>query len=98
MREEVNAKWVVDVKGEANQKIFEISVLRDNNILGKDSYGWFSEDKILITYSGGPCHWPLTKQVWEKCVKVAHEVAEELNAIESEASQCTPSCQEPESE
>jgi len=75
----MSGKWVVDVKGHAGDKSFEISVLRDDNEHGKRSYGWFDDNKILITHSGGPCHWPLTPMVWEKALILAQEVADELN-------------------
>ena len=76
------AKWVVDVKGRAGSDSFEITVLRDDNEHGKRSYGWIGEDKLLITHNGGPCKWPLTPLVWDKSVKLANEVADELNAVE----------------
>jgi len=76
------AKWVVDVKGCAGDSSFEIAVLRDDNEHGKRSYGWFDNDKLLISQSGGPCHVPLVKMVWDKAIRVAHEVADELNAEE----------------
>lgn len=78
----MKAKWVVDIKGEAESKIFEISVLRDDNNHGKLSYGWFDENKLLITHNGGPCDWPLKQIVWDKSVKLAQEVADELNLSE----------------
>jgi len=78
------AKWVVDVKGRAGSGPFEITVLRDNNEHGKRSYGWIGEDKLLITHNGGPCSWTLTPLVWDKVIKLAHEVADELNAEEGE--------------
>lgn len=73
------SKWVVDVKGKAGEQCFEISVLLDDNEHGKRSYGWFGMDKLLITHNGGPCRWPLTQAVWNRCLKVAHETAAELN-------------------
>lgn len=76
------AKWVVDVKGCAGSECFEISVLRDDNNHGKRSYGWFGDEKLLITHNGGPCHWPLKPIVWDKVVNIAQDVAEELNAAE----------------
>lgn len=79
---EMMAKWVVDVKGEAGSICFEITVLRDNNERGKKSFGLIGEDKLLITHDAGPCHWPLTQIVWDKSVKLAHEVAGELNDSE----------------
>lgn len=74
------AEWVVNIKGKANHASFEISVVRDDNEHGKRSYGWFGENKLLISHNGGPCSWPLTPLVWDKMVKAAHEVADELNA------------------
>ncbi len=62
--------------------IFEISVVRENNRHGIASYGWFDAQKLLVTHNGGPCSWPLTEQVWNKVIQVAHEVADELNAAE----------------
>ncbi len=74
-------KWEVDIKGGAGQKCFEISVLRSDYALGKRSYGWFYDDrKLLISHNGGPCSWPVTQSVWDRLVRVAHEVADELNA------------------
>ena len=74
--------WVIDIKGWWGKEHFEISVLRDNYGLGKQSYGWFDERKLLITHSGGPCRWPLTQLIWEKQVNLAYEVAEEMNELE----------------
>ncbi len=76
------AKWVVNIKGKAGSASFEISVVRDDNEHGKSSYGWFGEDKLLISHNGGPCRWPLIPLVWDKMVKLAHEVADELNTDE----------------
>jgi hypothetical protein len=42
-------KWVVDIKGKAGSRSFEISVLLDTNSHGKASYGWFGKDKLLIS-------------------------------------------------
>ena len=79
-------KWVVAAKGGPDERYFEISVLRDDNSLGKESYGWFGSNKLLITHNGGPCEWPLTKRVWDKCLKVAEEIAAELNLDEPTSS------------
>jgi hypothetical protein len=73
-------KWVVDIKGKAGEHSFEISVLRESNSHGRKSFGWFGPDKLLITHNGGPCHWPLVQSVWDRCVRVAEETADELNA------------------
>ena len=85
-------RWVVDIKGGPDCRSFEISVLRENNEHGRRSYGWFDEDKLLISSSGGPCHDNLVPLVWRKMVALAHEVADELNAAEAaEAREC-PGC------
>lgn len=75
-------KWVVNKKGGPGSSNFEISVIRNNNTHGKQSYGWFGPDKLLITHNGGPCSWPLIKLVWRKQVALAEEVAAELNREE----------------
>lgn len=72
--------WIVHTKGAANQPAFEISVLRENNRHGIASYGWFGSDKLLISHNGGPCHWPVTQQVWNELLGVAERVAASLNA------------------
>ena len=74
------SKWVVDIKGKAGSETFEISVLRDDNTIGKSSYGWIGKNKLLITQNNG--HTPLIESVWNKSVSMAHEVAAELNEIE----------------
>lgn len=73
------SKWIAHIKGEAGDKSFEICVVKKDNTHGFKSYGWFDENKLLISHNGGPCHWPLEKIVWDKLVKVAEEVAEILN-------------------
>lgn len=72
-------KWEVHTKGAAGEQTFEICVIRSDNEHGKKSYGWFGDDKLLITHNGGPCHWPITQRVWDGSVKLAQEVANELN-------------------
>ena len=76
------SKWIVGVKGSPNTACFEIAVLRSENAHGSISYGWFDKNKLLITHNGGPCHWSVTKKVWDKLLIVAQEVADELNAEE----------------
>ena len=80
MTETDNNKWVVDVKGRPGEG-FEISVLRDGNKHGKQSYGWIDEDKLLIS-SNGSASWSVTPLVFEKLVALAHEVAKKLNKEE----------------
>ncbi len=76
-------EWMVGIKGAPGKSSFEISVLRKNNLHGIRSYGWFDNDKLLITHNGGPCHWPLIQIVWDAQVKLAYEIAAQLNAKET---------------
>lgn len=73
------AKWIPHTKGAAGEPSFEICVVREDNKFGQESFGWFGQDKILVTHNGGPCSWPLRQAVWDRCVKVAEELATELN-------------------
>ena len=77
----LTGRWIVDVKGGPWEEGFEISVLREDNEHGIRSYGWFDRNKLLISHNGGPCRWPLTKDVWDKMLKLAQEVANDLNGI-----------------
>jgi len=74
--------WEVNIKGAFCEPSFEISVLRSDNLHGKRSYGWFDENKLLISHSGGPCKDSATLKIWGKLIKVAREVVDELNADE----------------
>ena len=76
--------WVAHKKGGPEQSSFEISVIRKGYKLGFDSWGWFEKDKkLLVTHNGGPCTWPLTKEIWDACWKVAQAEADRLNREES---------------
>lgn len=77
------AKWIAHVKGAAGSQSFEIAVLREDNAHGIASYGWFDDNKLLVTHSGGPCHWPLTPLIWNHQVRLAHKIADEMNALEA---------------
>lgn len=72
--------WIVNTKGGIGKGGFEISVLRENNRHGQASYGWFGEDKILISHDYQRTA-EMLQLVWERLLKVAHEVAEELNKL-----------------
>lgn len=72
--------WVVDTKGGPNEEAFEIAVVRSDNEHGIRSYGWFDENKLLISHNGGPCRWPVTQMVWDELIGVAERVAAKLNA------------------
>ena len=76
----VNSPWEVQVHGKAGEAYFEISVIHTDNVdHAQRHYGWFDKNKLLITHNGGPCHWPLVPLVWDKMIRVANEVAYELN-------------------
>lgn len=77
--------WEVNVKGGGPGELFEISVLRSDNDIGKRSYGWFDRNKLLISSSGGPCRNHIAREsIWQRLLKVAEETAAEMNA-ESES-------------
>lgn len=77
-----DTRWVVHTKGGPNLSSFEIAVLRDDNKHGKISYGWFDDNKLLISHNGGPCSWPVTRDVWEGLVALADRIARALNRHE----------------
>lgn len=74
------AKWVAQTKGDINSGSFEISVVRTDNEHGKRSWGWFDENKLLISHNGGPCSWPLAPGLGPLMVTVAERYAMLLNA------------------
>lgn len=74
-------EWIVDIKGAPNE-YYQISVCRSSNFHGRKSYGWMDENKIHISCSGGPCNYTLSEKVWEKMLKLAQELADELNEKE----------------
>lgn len=76
------SKWKVNIKGGPSKDCYEISVLRSDNSHGISSYGWFDENKLLVSHNGGPCHWPVTQSIWEGLVAVAKSEAARLNAEE----------------
>lgn len=77
------SQWIVHTKGGPDREGFEIAVLRTDNLHGYNSYGWFDENKLLISHNGGRCQWPVIPLVWDKLVRVAQEVADELNRAEA---------------
>lgn len=66
--------WVVNVIGSPDHAS-EISVAREDDWQGKRGLGYISDTKLLIS-SGH-----ITKVVWDKLIKAADEVADELNAV-----------------
>lgn len=69
-------KWVVNVKGNFNS--FEISVLLDTNQHGKDSRGWFGNDKICIMNSG-QFEVEMTQELWDHLIQIATQIAARLS-------------------
>jgi hypothetical protein len=76
-------KWQVLIHGGPESRSFEISVVNTEAIdRAQRQFGWFDHNKLLITHNGGPCSWPLIKQVWDKQVRLAQEVADDLNKVD----------------
>ena len=73
-------EWLVNVKDNRKHDSWEISVVRADNAHGLKSYGWFDEDKLLVSHNGGPCKWPICDFVWEQQLKIAQELCARLNA------------------
>ena len=78
--------WVSQVLGDPNGDSWEISVVRKDREHGRGrrSWGWFGDDKLLISHNGGPCHWPLAPGLGVQMVRIAKEYAARLNAEEAE--------------
>jgi hypothetical protein len=72
--------WRVQINGGPNRIPFEISVVNNKITEVQRHYGWFDENKLLITHNGGPCSWPLTDLVWNKVTEAAIQVARTLNS------------------
>lgn len=53
--------------------------MRLSNAHGQRSWGWFDENKLLVSHNGGPCDWPICPFVWDAHVKTANELCEGLN-------------------
>jgi len=77
--EQCSGPWEVCIKGGPNKRSFEISVIRSDYKHGHASYGWFDENKLLISHNGGPCDWPVTVSIWDRLVGVAKDTVNELN-------------------
>jgi len=75
-------KWKVQKKGRKCSGSWEISVVRRDNQLGQDSWGWIGDNKLLVSHNGGPCHWPIIPFVWDRQMEIAHELCAKLNSGE----------------
>ena len=76
--------WQIQIHGGPNESSFEISVINPNAesfFEAQRHYGWFNQNKLLISHNGGPCRWPVNDNVWKKLVKIAREVENELNGL-----------------
>ena len=72
-------KWIVNIKGKPNSNSFEISVVKSTFEHGIKSYGWFGENKLLVSNSGGSCNNMLILPIWNRTIELAHKFCEELN-------------------
>jgi hypothetical protein len=69
--------WIVNVKG--GPRSWEISVVKADNTHGIRSYGWYGEDKILVSALDG--HSPkLAPNLRSSLIEVAEKLAHELNS------------------
>ena len=89
------ARWIVCVKGGTPVSRFsEISICRTDYIEGITSFGKLGPKKMLVAHNGGPMNmekkvadrklimWPVSQIVWDKLLKLAHEIADTYNAFE----------------
>lgn len=73
-------RWVAHHKGGPG-RVFEVAVVREDNVHGFASYGWFLDDeKLYIAGSGGPCNYKVSHFVWGRLLALAEEYADRLNA------------------
>ena len=79
MDDKNSTHWMVQIKGERCSNSWEISVVRVDNHHGQRSWGWFDDNKLLISHNGGPCSWPIVGYVFDQNVKIAEEVCRRLN-------------------
>lgn len=77
----MKGKWIAQIKGDPNGTAWEISVVREDNEHGRLSWGWFDENKILISDSGSG-QWPLGKGLGPLMVEIAYRYAAYLNRPE----------------
>lgn len=75
----IKDKWIAQIKGNPNSSAWEISVVKKANEHGRRSWGWFDEDKLLISHNGGPCEWPLAPGIGLLMIELAKKYADYLN-------------------
>lgn len=76
------SNWIVDIKGNANDLHWEISVILETNAHGFRSYGWFDNEKIMIAASSGTRKSNTIPFVFDGLVALAEEAARKLNSGE----------------
>lgn len=86
----MSRKWIVHTKGRHDDG-FEICVIRADNVHGLASYGWFDENKILISSSGSPCNTKIPFFVWQRLVALAESLVLEMNLAERDPIEVTAS-------
>jgi len=75
----MESKWKVHIFGDPAGTEWEISIVREDNKNGQQSWGWFGEDKLLVSHNGGPCHWPLAPGLGVKMIEIANQECARLN-------------------
>jgi hypothetical protein len=45
--------WIVNVKGNPEQRMWEVSIVKRHNLVGRNAFGQWSSEKIMISKSDG---------------------------------------------
>lgn len=78
-----SSKWLVNLKGSVQEKIYEISIVRENNNHGIISFGWFGKNKVLIACNNSELgNWDIIPILWDLQLKLAKDLAAKLNLEE----------------
>lgn len=73
-------EWKVNVFGERCGQSWEISVVRDSNKFGQKSWGWFDENKLLVSHNHhSVAGWAICGFVWDRQIEIATELCRRLN-------------------
>ena len=80
--EKCSGRWEVNTKGGPNSSHFEISVIREDYKHGHSSYGWFDDNKLLVSHNGGPCMDAVTRRIWNGLVDLAEQTAIDMNELD----------------
>ncbi len=71
-------KWIPNLLQQGGN--FEISVLREDNQHGRNSYGWFGEDKMAISTVNSQFKTTSNAVLILKLSKIAQEMADLFNS------------------